>query len=510
MVRPGRQRAFPQRSDTAVLILAAVASDADATTATTAARPAHLYDQVFGVGLAVAALFHLAGNHALLDGTDRPALLVAVQGSVGAAAIAVLVSRRRAAVVLLAALIPASAWAEAPAVGNHWVLAAASSLTYLVAAAAHHLRRPAVPEPDRTAIPALRLVLLAAYSFAAFAKLNSGFFDPTTSCAVLYQDQLVSSWGLQALSVQGDDVLSRIVPVAAALTELSVPALLLVRRTRPWGVLLAMTFHWSLALDLEQHFWDFTSVLFVLFLLFLDEARLQDLASRAGHLRHKTPGIVRRFFVLVGLLLALVAAAAGTRGAPRGLRAAGVLAGHLAWWVGGTVTLGLVARSVLASRKQPVAALRARPRLLVVLVVPVLVVVNGLTPYLELKTGFGWNMYSNLRTVAGESNHFLVPRTWDLTGAQRDRVSIISSTDPALTVRPDYEPVWSEFVEYAAAHPGERVTYRRHGQVFSAPDLSEDPATLERPGQLAYRLQSFRAVDVSGSERCLDTFGPAR
>ena len=141
---------------------------------------------------------------------------------------------------------------------------------------------------------------------------------------------------------------------------------------------------------------------------------------------------------------------------------------------------------------------------------PALVVANGLTPYLELKTGFGWNMYSNLRTVAGETNHLLVPATWDLTGLQSDRVSVISSSDPALTVRPGYEPVWSEFVEYAHQHPDETVVYRRDGRPYSAATLADDPAASVVPSQLSTRLQSYRAVDVSGAERCLDTFGPAR
>ncbi len=31
--------------------------------------------------------------------------------------------------------------------------------------------------------------------------------------------------------------------------------------------------------------------------------------------------------------------------------------------------------------------------------------------YLELRTAYTFNMYSNLETAAGDSNHFLVPRT---------------------------------------------------------------------------------------------------
>lgn len=46
------------------------------------------------------------------------------------------------------------------------------------------------------------------------------------------------------------------------------------------------------------------------------------------------------------------------------------------------------------------------------LLVPVLVVFNGLTPYLELKTGFGWNMHSNLRTVGARPTISSSRRHW--------------------------------------------------------------------------------------------------
>ncbi len=65
-------------------------------------------------------------------------------------------------------------------------------------------------------------------------------------------------------------------------------------------------------------------------------------------------------------------------------------------------------------------------------VVPALVVLNGMSPFLELRTAYAFNMYSNLETASGDSNHFLVPRTLPLTDYQDDRVSILESSDPDL------------------------------------------------------------------------------
>lgn len=187
--------------------------------------------------------------------SGRSGALAVVQALVGAAAIAVMfLPRRELPLVLLCLSVPVSAWFEAPMVGNHWVLATGVCLAYLSAAVVVAARGHRGDQMRTWSMfaPAGRLVLLIAYGFAAFSKLNTGFFDPVTSCAVFYQDQLVSSWGLSALSVAGTDGVGRGVAVGAAVVELSVPLLLLMARTRRWGILLAMSFHWMLAMDLAS------------------------------------------------------------------------------------------------------------------------------------------------------------------------------------------------------------------------------------------------------------------
>lgn len=463
---------------------------------------------VFRCALAVAALFHLAGNPAVGFGS-RDIALVPVQLIVGAAAVAVLVRPNRGfPLLVLAAAVPVSAWFEAPMVGNHWVLAAAICLTYLLARLVSALRRDEEDTTWSLFAPTARVVLLIAYSFMAFSKLNSGFFDPVTSCAVFYQDQITSSWGLSALSVAEHPGLGRAVAVGAACVELSVPVLLTLRRTRRFGVPLAMGFHWTLALDLDLHFWDFSALLFACFLLFLDEGQIGRLITTFGRVWGRRRASIRMLLVTLGLAWSVVVTLAGALGGPVALTVIAFLMSHVAWWVLGTAALTLV--GVTVRRPSPAAEAPLRPRAAAMLLVPGLVLFNGLTPYLEIKTGFGWNMYSNLRTVASESNHLLVPSTWDLTGLQEDRVLVLSSSDDRLTERAGYEFVWSEFREYAHDNPGESVIYRRGGETFDAATLSDDRATSGTVSELSRRLQSFRAVDVSGSERCLDSYGPAR
>ena len=89
------------------------------------------------------------------------------------------------------------------------------------------------------------------------------------------------------------------------------------------------------------------------------------------------------------------------------------------------------------------------------LLVPLLVVANGLTPYLEVKTAYGWNMYANLRTVDGDSNHFVVRSTLPLTDEQADLVRIISTDDPGLTLYAEggYALTWTQLRIYLSDLP---------------------------------------------------------
>ena len=458
---------------------------------------------LFAMTWAAAALFHVAGD---TRQTSDPAIVIS-QVLVAGLAVAVLASpRRRAPLLALAVAVPLSAWFEAPVVGNHWVLAALISVALLLA-----LRRAGDGSPltDREwagFAPAARLTVAIAYGFAAFAKLNTAFFDPDVSCAVFYHDQLFGSWGLSALTTDRLPALAAALPAIAAGIEVLVAVGLVVRPLRRWTLPFAFGFHWLLALDLHQHFWDFSSVLFALFVLFLGDESMGRLTGSLSAAAVRRPGLARLgrvAAVSAGVVVAVLAAVPGITAT-----VVSVLIGHVAWWIYGT---GLSVAAIVAVRRGAGARLHLRPRAAWLFLVPVLAFANGLTPYLELKTGFGWNMYSNLRTVAGESNHLLVPATLDLTGAQRDLVEVVDVTDDELrdAAADGYAVVPSELAEYAATRDVSG-TIRRGGVLDEADPLSSSDLLPEPGGVIAQRLQSFRLVDTSGTERCLTAFTSGR
>lgn len=64
-----------------------------------------------------------------------------------------------------------------------------------------------------------------------------------------------------------------------------------------------------------------------------------------------------------------------------------------------------------------------------------LLIVNGLSPYLGLKTESTFTMFSNLRTEGGNWNHLFIPASVGVFGYQDQLVRITGSNDPALQDR---------------------------------------------------------------------------
>ena len=241
-------------------------------------------------GIAVVA--HLAGNppaHRLFDGGTP---LVVVSAVLGVLAVLLIVAPGRVLLGATAALVLASVWCEAPFLSNHWLLMGFVAVAVL----ASLVRRDPWPWFSVTA----RWILLGFYCFAAFAKLNTGFLDPTVSCGVFYANQSLASFGLPTFAHTSPVAWMTI--AGPMLVELSVPFLLAFSRTRRIGVLLALCFHTAISADLDQHFYDFTAVLVMLLCLFLPESTTADLEARAG--RRSAP-----FAIAVAICAVLVAAA---------------------------------------------------------------------------------------------------------------------------------------------------------------------------------------------------------
>lgn len=462
---------------------------------------------VFSVLWALAGIWHVLGNSAL--GSWWTQGLV-----VGAAGVVLLVPGAPLALGALALAELALVWDEAPTIGNHWVLAGFVNLAIVGGVVLGVLRGRAGNRDDlaQRVLPAARLCLLGFYAFAGFAKLNSAFFDREVSCATFYFRESTDSLGLQGLQLGGAAWVEHLVIVGTVVIELGIPVLLVVRRTRSVGVLVALVFHGVLALDRSHQFFDFSSLLAALFVAFLPAVFGGWVEERVGSLRARLALRDERLPGRIHLLLVAAPVAAGLLVVASSLTADQAV--EVGWWPWQAMSLVLIAGVARFLRQsvggaQPV---RLRPHRAVFAVVPLLVVLNGLTPYLEVKTGYGWNMYSNLRTVDGETNHLIVPATFPLADEQADVVEIVRTDDRGLAryAATDYGLTWRQLRSYLSAHPEVAITYRRSGELVELERAADDPELVRPVPAWREKLQLFRAVDLEAPERCVPTFGPAR
>ena len=429
---------------------------------------------------AIAVLVHLLGNPATSYGTALPSPAGVVPAVTAVlAAVTALRPGHRATAVATTATVWLLAAVRLPVLANNLVLLGVVGTALVISA------------DRRLAVRAVVWSGAAAYAFAALAKYNTGFLDLDSSCAPVLLGRLLASWGLGPAPgwlAGGSPVLTIAVESAVALG-------LLVPRLRRHAALLGVVFHGLLAYDLAQHFWDFTAALLPVFAA-ASPAVAVVLAARA---RRLVRTLVARSLLV---LLAGVAALSSAPVHPGWF----LLVGHLVWLsAGSALVLGWV---VVHLRRRPWRVVEQEPGAAPGWTIPAvalvaLVIVNGLTPYVQVKTGYGWNMYANLRVVDDRSNHLFVPAL-DLRGDHDVLLAVTGGTAPGV----------DHYVDMGARLPLVQVedwVARTAGAsvVTTAPDgtirtFEHDTVTRSVPAWVV-RVAPLRPI----TDTCLLSYGPA-
>jgi hypothetical protein len=138
---------------------------------------------------------------------------------------------------------------------------------------------------------------------------------------------------------------------------------------------------------------------------------------------------------------------------------------------------------------------------------PALVLINGLNPYLGLRTQLSFSMFSNLRTEGGRTNHLFMPRLITLQPYEDDLVEVIEASDPILQDLRTKELLlpYFEFQAMINELDNVRVTYLRNGteHKVSCVDWVCDDADLGTPHPRMRRaFFYFRAVDKGPKMQC--------
>lgn len=344
--------------------------------------------------------------------------------------------------------------------------------------------------------------LLLVYWLSVLHKLNYDFIDPDTSCASYMYRRVTEALPLLPRAAWAEHV--AIWGTLAA--ETALPLLLLGRRSWPLGLVAALSFHLVLGFDPTPGIYSFTSLLFALFVLVLPDVfvaatlgRLDALVARAGHLR-LLAARVAGVLLLAGLL-----AVGATRGGRWAFQPTFIF--FVAWAALVIAGYGVALLSLPEGAAGPSAPPRARPPALVGWALPGIVLLNGLNPYLGLRTQLSFSMFSNLRTEGGLSNHLFMPRVLSLGGYQEDLVEIVASDDPDLAEYPAKQLLlpYFEFRRLVSDLEDVRVTYRRSGaeRTFLCQEGRCNDAELAEPhSRLLGRLLSFRPVDKGPQTFC--------
>jgi len=274
--------------------------------------------------------------------------------------------------------------------------------------------------------------------------------------------------------------------------EAAIPALLVFRRTGWLGIALGIVFHGALGLNTRvAPFYNFSSVLFASYALFLPD-------DYPEMVRKAIPPSTRRVatWILRAAVLAAVAFGLARGGAwPRDSDAL-----RAVWAVYCAALLAWFAAAGWRSRSGGRVALIGRNPLLAVL--PCLMLLNAMSPYLGLKTETSFAMFSNLRTEGDLGNHLLLAGLPQLASYQQPLVEVLDSSDPGLE-RVSKSPmrfVFFEFRAYTSRHPNASVVYRLGDQVHRVPRIADDPLLSSAPPTWQRKLLFFRLVDTTG--RC--------
>lgn len=395
-----------------------------------------------------------------------------------------------------------------PMTTNHWIFTAFANGTILHALffliVKNRSLRVGEGQLFKTFAPLVRIEVIVLYFFAVFHKLNSGFFTPSASCAT---DLLIAQNVAAVIPLNENIFLLN--AYFTLLVELSIPILLCFRQTRNAGVLVGLIFHCILSYSTYNAFYDFSSVMFAVYFLFLTPAFSLNTLKTARRIKEQAMNWLRTYSVrklayITGMaFLLLVALVIVNKPLDSSYRV------HLYFFW--TVYSLMFATVIIMHIKKRNAAVTEPKRSLFVaphwslLIIPVVVFLNGTMPYLGLKTENSYAMFSNLRTEGGKTNHFLVPASVQIFHYQKDVVQIVSSTDTFLQKLAEQNKalVLFDFRNYVQEHKPEVVEYLVNGErkIFTRGDT----ASMRELGTNPYvlrKLMKFRPFALDGPQPC--------
>ena len=323
--------------------------------------------------------------------------------------------------LLAAAQVVDTVW-ELPYPPDHQLLATVVNLAVLIAYLTQ--RRPATVDTLLGGCaPTGRVLVLLAYLGAATAKYNTDFLSVESSCANFMAH--TASFGM----LERTGTVAPLVILGTIGSETLIPILLMVPRTRRWGVCFAIGFHYLLSLSPAIGVGDFSVTLWALYLLFLPTQDVEAVGRRMV-----APWCRSRFVVglervpgwaVVAIALALILVGSVGSG----------VAIMLFVWLATTIVGGLLLVTLVRVLRtsphdvrrmgRPGRGLQALPIVLMLALVA--------SPYLGFGTSSRFTMFSGLRTEGPGTNHLFLPSI-HLIDSQNDSLVVLEANGVSSTL----------------------------------------------------------------------------
>lgn len=376
-----------------------------------------------------------------------------------------------------------------PSIPNHRVVLLFAGVAILVGT----LRSS--PLSQKT-IANLKWLTIVVYIFAVLAKCNYDYLHAEVSCASRFFSEALE---LHGLAVSGYAVGANepsLVGYWSLIAECFILILLLPVRTRGIAVVLGILFHICLATHYAKYFANFSSAMFLLLFAWLSEEQCQRIEAR--YLRDRRGLLVFWVLLLYGALAACALGAIDV--------SSWMIVRYALWLILSAFLLFVVARGVTTTPIKNDNRVLGVPSLLFVMVA----ILNGLSPYLGIKTRAGFSMYSNLRIEPDYSNHIFMPTSLDLAGYLSDTVRIVETRDQtllrqigAMTERLPYISICAYIAEMDDGPRGEdaTVSYERNGQLVTAQRGGALPDDC--PSWIARKFLLFGPVGVGSERSCI-------
>lgn len=330
--------------------------------------------------------------------------------------------------------------------------------------------------------PLLITAINIVYLMAVFNKLNTAFFDIHTSPVTRLLNFYYTSDTLlfiPSLLPHADWVLQFGI-IATLVIETTIPLMLWIRRTRLLGIFVGVIFHMILSVRLYPSMAEFPTLLLAAYILALPDSTIPMLRDLWGKFREKTWFLPARsfgilfaawFFFLLPMVFQWPAEQSKL-----------ILQQSEIWSYSWVIYLAIyyiiIIYLLIRTRggfNEPKDIQWFQPRNVIIYFFPLLIFLNGLTPYMGLKNKGSWNMYSHLRTENGYSNHLFMPNFYLFP--YMNEVCVVDSSDPELRKIARNKKLLTEshFTEWARNNPEASVEFFYNGEHFVADQIKDFP-----------------------------------